>query len=117
MESLYTFTAPELPGLELVDPDISSWESQIFYLDFDGAEDVIYDGPVTVGPLDIPAFSLEGTDLAGQENLVISEILTMLEQTFAGTGIIFTTEKPSHDQFYSNPSFLLPSISGNRHHI
>ena len=87
-------TVPELPGLTIVDPDISSWQGQIIYLDFDGAEDVVYNGPVTVGPFDVPAFAAPG-DLAGQEDAIISEVLFQLEQTFPGTGIIFTTEQPS----------------------
>jgi len=98
--SMYTPTAPELPGLVLVDTDISSWEDQVFYLDFDGAEDVIYNGPVTVGPFDVPAF-VAPDGLAGQEDLIIFEILTRLEQIFAETGIIFTTEQPAGDQAYS----------------
>ena len=48
---------PELSGLALVGSDLSSWQGQNVYLDFDGAEDVVYSGPVTVGPFDIPAFS------------------------------------------------------------
>ena len=36
---------PDLPGLRLVDPDISNWQGQIIYLDFDGAQDVVYNGP------------------------------------------------------------------------
>ena len=86
--------APDLPELQLVDSDISSWQGQIIYLDFDGAEDVTYDGPVTIGTIDVPAFSLESTDLAGQEQAVIQSILQELEKTFASTGIIFTISQP-----------------------
>ncbi len=91
--------APELPGLQLVDPDISSWNGQIIYLDFDGQEDVTYNGPVTVG-FDVPAFQGPG-ELTGQEQEIINQILAELEQTFAGTGIIFTTSRPAEGIEYS----------------
>jgi len=100
MESIHSLNAPDLPGLVLVDPDISSWEGQIFYLDFDGTQDVIYNGPVTIGPFDVPAFEAPG-ELAGQEDIIISKVLSELEQTFTGMGIIFTTEQPSVGTEYS----------------
>ena len=92
---------PDLPGLRLVDPDISNWQGQIIYLDFDGQQNVTYDGPVTVGPFDVPAFSLDSTPLAGQEQQVIDEVVSQLEHTFADSGLAFTTEKPAHGQAYS----------------
>ncbi len=101
MEGLYTLTAPELPGLQLVNSTISSWEGQIIYLDFDGEQNVTYNGPVTVGPFDVPAFSLDGSALAGQEGAVITEVLRQLQRTFAGSGIIFTTEQPEQTEHYS----------------
>ena len=85
---------PDLPGLTLVDPDTDA-SGQIIFLDFDGAEDVIYNGPVTVGPFDVPAFEAPG-ELAGQEEAIISSVVKQLEQTFAGSGVFFTTE-PSAD--------------------
>jgi len=97
---IHSLNAPDLPGLILVDTDISSWDGQIIYLDFDGAEDVIYNGPVTVGPFYVPAFEAPN-ELDGQEDLIISEILSNLEQAFAGTGIIFTNEQPSVGTQYS----------------
>jgi hypothetical protein len=86
---LFLPQAPDLPGLQLVDPNISSWQGQVVYLDFDGAEDVIYNGPVTVGPFDVPAFSLESAGLAGHEEAIISQTLQELERTFAGSGVVF----------------------------
>ena len=93
--------APDLPGLQLVEPGISPWQGQTVYLDFDGAQEVVYDGPVTVGPFDVPAFSLKGTELHGNDQVVISGILSGLEKTFAGTGVVFTTEQPTTDELYS----------------
>ncbi|MCL5282290.1 MAG: right-handed parallel beta-helix repeat-containing protein, partial [Planctomycetes bacterium] len=93
-------TAPALPGLELIDPDPAPLAGQIIYLDFDGAEEVIYNGPITVGPFDIPAFQAPG-ELAGQEQALILQMLMRLEEIFAGSGVIFTTSRPSTNQPYS----------------
>ena len=86
--------APDLPGLRLVDPDISNWQGQVIYLDFNGAKGVTYHGPVTIGPFDIPAFSLEGTSWAGCEQTVITETVSQLQHAFAGTGVVFTVSRP-----------------------
>ena len=83
---------PDLPGLTLVDPSTDA-RGQIIYLDFDGAEDVIYNGPVTVGPFDVPAFEAPG-ELAGQEEAIIASVVEQLDATFAGSGLSFTTESP-----------------------
>ena len=92
--------APVLPGLVLVDPDISNWQGQVIYLDFDGAEDVTYNGPVTIGPFDVPAFQAPG-ELAGQEQTIIDQVLANLQDIFAGSGVIFTTEQPTGGTKYS----------------
>jgi len=92
--------APDLPGLYLVDPDPANLAGQIIYLDFDGAENVTYKGPVTVGPFDIPAFQGRG-ELAGQEQAIVTEVLSQLERLFAGSGVTFTTE-PTCSQVYSS---------------
>jgi hypothetical protein len=96
-----TLVAPELPGLRLVDPDTSNWLGQVIYLDFDGEQNVTYHGPVTVGPFDAPAFFLAGTPLAGQEQTVVTQVVSQLQQTFTGSGIIFTTSRPSPGTEYS----------------
>ena len=93
-------TAPTLPGLELIDPDPAPLVGQIIYLDFNGAKDVIYHGPVTVGPFDVPVFQAPGK-LAGQEQAVILQTLAELQEIFAGSGVAFTTRKPSASQPYS----------------
>jgi hypothetical protein len=89
-----------LSGMHLVDPTVDYFDGQIVYLDFDGEENVTYNGPVTVEGIDVPAFVAPG-DLAGQEQAIIAEVLGSLEHIFAGTGIIFTTERPSGNQLYS----------------
>ena len=90
-----------LPGLHLVDPSVNYFDGQIIYLDFDGAEDVTYDGPVVVEGIDIPGFSAEAAGLAGQESAVISQILSALEQDFDGAGVCFTITRPDVGTEYS----------------
>jgi len=50
----------EIPGMVLVDPRPDQFEGQVIYLDFDGAQGVTYDGPVTVGPFDVGCMKLNG---------------------------------------------------------
>ena len=75
---------PDLPGLQLVDPRPDQFAGQIVYLDFDGAQNVTYNGPIVVEDIDIPAFQAPG-ELAGQEQAIIAEVVEQLEQTFAGS--------------------------------
>ncbi|OHB66816.1 MAG: hypothetical protein A2Y77_14765 [Planctomycetes bacterium RBG_13_62_9] len=89
-----------LPGMELVGDDARGLAGQVVYLDFDGGQGVIYDGPVTVGPVDVPAFELPSV-WAGMEQAVVAEVLTGLRQVFADSGVTFTTERPAGDQPYS----------------
>lgn len=90
----------DLPGMYLVDPT-TDFNGQVVYLDFDGAQDVTYNGPVVVEGINIPEFSAEAAGLSGQESEIISHILTALEQQFEGTGILFTTTKPDSGTLYS----------------
>ena len=87
-------------GMHLVDSNIDYFDGQIIYLDFDGEQDVTYDGPLTIDGIDVPASSLPG-DLAGQEDTVIAHVLEDLERIFAGSGVVFITEKPAPSQAYS----------------
>jgi hypothetical protein len=73
---------------------------QTVYLDFNGAQGVTYHGLVTVGPFDVPVFQAPGT-LAGQEQTIACDVLAGLTQTFAGSGVVFTTQKPDGTQPYS----------------
>ncbi|MCH7917397.1 MAG: LEPR-XLL domain-containing protein, partial [Planctomycetes bacterium] len=71
VEAVPPQSVPTLPGLRLADPH-TNFQDQVIYVDFDGAKDAVYNGPVTVGPFDVPAFSLEGTQLAGLGDDVIT---------------------------------------------
>ena len=89
---------PELPGMVLVDPRPDQFEGQIIYLDFDGAEDVTYNGPVEVGPFDVPAFQAPEA-LAGREVEIMSDVARRLNELFADTGVTFTIHGPAAEEY------------------
>ncbi len=89
---------PDLPAMYLTDPHERQFEGQVVYLDFDGAKDVTYSGPVVIEGVDVPSFRL--TDLlAGQEEIVIDGLMENIKATFAGTGITFTTQPPATGEY------------------
>ncbi|MCK5603086.1 cadherin-like domain-containing protein, partial [Candidatus Pacearchaeota archaeon] len=90
------------------DPGVDNFEGQIVYLDFDGEQDVTYNGPVVIEGIDIPEFSSSAVGLPGQESAIISQILYAIEQVFQGTGVLFTTTKPE-----SNASFSTIFVGGD----
>jgi len=92
---------PSLPGLYLVDPTVDYFDGQIIYLDFDGEQDVTYNGPVVIEGINIPEFTAESAGLGGQESEIISQILSALEQKFDGMGVQFTVSKPDSGTSYS----------------
>jgi len=73
---------------------LPSAAGQVFHLDLDGARDVTYDGPITVTGIDVPAFQAP-TQFRGQEADVVASLLDTLQQTFAGTGVSFSTQEPA----------------------
>ena len=81
-----------MPGLTLLDPT-TDFQGQIIYLDFDGAENVTFDGPITLTGIDVPAFQVL-TALAGQEAEIVQAVVAQLDDILAGSGVLFTTEKP-----------------------
>ena len=85
--------AADLPGLHLDASDPANYAGQIVYLDFGGAERITYNGPVAVGPFDVPRFQAPGRP-AGQEEAIISQTLSLLEETFASMGVIVTAMEP-----------------------
>jgi len=89
-----------LYGMHLVDPTVDYFDGQSVYLDFDGEENVTYNGPVTVEGIDVPSFVVPG-DLAGQEEAIIAGVMEELNQIFAGSGIIISTERPEPGTAYS----------------
>lgn len=96
----YDTLLPNLPGMKPTSFDPASLAGQVIYLDFDGQRNVTYDGPVTVGPFDVPAFQTSG-DLAGQEQAVVDLVLGRLQGMFVASGVIFTVDKPAEGADYS----------------
>jgi len=90
----------DLPGMHLVDPSVDHFDGQIVYLDFDGEDDVAYNGPVTIDGINVPTFRAPGI-LSGQEQEIIDQVLQQLVNTFEGSGLVFTTERPAVGTEYS----------------
>ena len=91
---------PDLPGLAPIGLDPKDLAGQVIYVDFAGAKDVVYGGPVTVGPFDVPVLALTGR-LAGQEQAVADRVVAALDRAFAGAGVVFTDQRPRDGQAYS----------------
>ncbi len=89
-----------LPGMHLVDPSVDRLAEQIIYLDFDGAEDVTYNGPVTVPDIDIPAFSAGAIGFAGREHEFAQTITLRVADMLAPLSVEVTMEMP-HAAEYS----------------
>ena len=91
---------PALPGMHLVNPNLDNLRGQIVYLDFDGAKDVDYNGPVTVKNIDVPAFTTP-SEFAGKEQNIVAGLLDRLDVVFHSANIAFTTSEPSANVPYS----------------
>ncbi|MFT5497396.1 MAG: Ca2+-binding RTX toxin-like protein, partial [Kiritimatiellia bacterium] len=84
---------PHLPGLALVDSDLENISGQLIYVDTDGAEDLLYDGPIRIEDIDVPAFALPDF-LTGLESEILGETLDRLNEQFSAVGVSFTDELP-----------------------
>lgn len=94
-----TTLVPKEMGLELVDPDTSQMAGQIFYLDFDGATGVSYDGPVTVDNLNIPPFEIPSFFPDATRDTVITETVQQLNSAFEQYDVSFTTTPPAEHEY------------------
>jgi hypothetical protein len=91
METLRVANAPPmLSEMRLIDDDLSQLNGQIFFLDFDGASGVTYDGPVRVENIGVYPFQLP-SDFAGSKTDFIDSVLASLNERFASVGVTFTT--------------------------
>ena len=70
--------------------------AQVFFLDFDGALDITYEGPVTIHDVDIPAFTAPDS-LEAQKAEIIASVLSSLQEAFLDSGLVFTVDEPSGD--------------------
>lgn len=95
---------PVLSGLVNAETTPADIQGQVIYLAFDGAQDVVYDGPVTVGPFDVPRLGLPAA-FSGQKDSITTQILQALKRTFAGSGVIFTLQRPLDGELYSTVYF------------
>ncbi|MDP6723332.1 MAG: hypothetical protein QGF59_32010, partial [Pirellulaceae bacterium] len=85
---------PEIPGMVLADPRPDQFEGQIIYLDFDGAEDVTYNGPVVVEDTDVPPFSAEAIGLGGHERELIPLITGRVGELLEPLNVTVTSSIP-----------------------
>jgi hypothetical protein len=87
---IHDFTE-SLPG-----PDFQ----QVIYLSLEGAENVTYEGPVTVSGIDVPPF-VAPDHLRGQEQAIVDSLLEALEAAWADGGVVFVTTEPRPGSPYS----------------
>ena len=104
-ETLNVANAPpspilNLPAMELMNDDLSLLNGQVFYLDFDGALGLTYNGPVLVENIDLARFVVP-IDVAGQESDLIQTIVASLNDILAVLGVTFTTTQPDAFSDYS----------------
>ncbi|MGD8939652.1 MAG: LEPR-XLL domain-containing protein, partial [Gammaproteobacteria bacterium] len=78
---------------ETPDSESSLLFNQLVFLDLDGAQDVVYEGPVTVNDVDVAAFAAPDS-LTDQTDDIIDAMLAELDKDFAGFGVQFTTDSP-----------------------
>ncbi len=84
----------ELPELELVDTNADYSESQLFYIDFDGADNVSYINDAFI--ISIENITIEDSGLSSLEQTLI---ISQLNEIFAGTGISFTVTAPAPGEY------------------
>jgi len=61
-------------------------QSQVVFLDLDGAQGVDYDGPVRIADVEVEAFEAPQA-LAGQEAQIVAAMLEALQSGFGGLGV------------------------------
>src|SRR5882672_2908776 len=71
---------------------------QVVFLSFGGAEDVDYEGPVHIDDIDVAAFGAPA-GLEGQRSEIVSSVVATLKEEFAGSGIVFITERPGSGEY------------------
>ena len=88
-----------LPGLVGPSDLLEHCKGQVVYLDFDGAEGVTYDGPVTVTGIDLPAFSTDQLAPGGRETQVIDKITDLVAAELYQLGVFVTAQVPQVGQY------------------
>ena len=78
----------------------SAAAQQVVFLDFNGARDVTYNGPVLVSGIDVPAFRAPAA-LEGQEAAISQSVLDMTREALARIDVVVTAERPNAGTEYS----------------
>ena len=76
-------------------PDQLEQESQLIYLDFDGASDVTYNGRIVLKDIEVPPFSAAAAGLEGQEDQISTSILARLQRIFDEHDVTFRLDQPA----------------------
>ncbi|MFA6102933.1 MAG: pre-peptidase C-terminal domain-containing protein [Victivallaceae bacterium] len=84
----------QLNGMELLDPNGDYSGEQVIYLDFNGENNVSYDNAA----LNITVNGINVAD-SGLDQARINRVITELNNTFAGTGVSFTTEVTENSEY------------------
>ncbi|MCK5344012.1 MAG: hypothetical protein KAR20_11440 [Candidatus Heimdallarchaeota archaeon] len=88
------FKKLELAGLELVDPNADYSGTQTIFINFDGANNASYDNDSL--NIHIDNISIENSGLSEEERF---QIITDLNNNFAGTGVNFTITSPTNEEY------------------
>ena len=95
-DNIQQLKVPDLPGMYLVDPNVGCLEGQVFYLDFNGEQDVAYHGPegIILEGINVPKYQVPDYLNASQESVIELTVSYLSDYFFSNSGIIFTTSKP-----------------------
>ena len=72
---------------------------QIIYLDFDGASDVTYTGPVTIENIDVRGFAADAPDAWGAEAELIDAVTAIAGDLLRPLGVAVTSETPAGGEY------------------
>ncbi len=104
VESRFTFTA-------LVGDDAEHEQAtveQVVFLNFDGAENITFDGPVVKEGIDVETFSADGW--GADRAVVIDKVMSQLAAESADQNVVFTVDRPEISQAFSTV-FLGPDAT------
>jgi len=88
-----------LPGLVGPEDFLEHCAGQAFYLDFDGAESISFNGPLTVEGIDVPAFSLQATPWSGRAREGVQSITQYVSNVFAPFNVQITSMRPNLPEY------------------
>ncbi len=92
---------PAAAEMDLINGDLSQLSGQTFYLDFDGASGLDYDGPVRIEDVEVRPFQFS-SDLPKDDNDFIASIVAALNERFSSVDVSFTRTQPQLGAEYSS---------------